>query len=386
LVLPDYTGGGIVNLMSSICAALGAPENGYPQANLLTDTRLGSARNILLLVIDGLGYEYLRTRGDGSVLSRYMRGKLTSVCPSTTASAIPTFLTGVAPQQHGFTGWFTYFKELADVLAVLPFRPRHGGESLASAGFSPTGLCGAQPLFSRLDVESTAIMPAWIADSDFNRAFNGPAASRPYSDLKGFFKAIKASIKRNSKRHYIYAYWPQFDSLAHAYGVGSEQVYQHFQQLETGLAQLLRALAGSDTALILTADHGFIDTTEERTIYLHDHPELQQTLLLPLCGEPRLTFCYVHPHAEERFKDYIETELSHGMTLLPSSQLLDEGWFGAGERFSALSDRIGHYTLVMKENYKIKDWIMGERQYIHLGVHGGVSSAEMYVPLVYCEL
>lgn len=36
----------------------------------------------------------------------------------------------------------------------------------------------------------------------------------------------------------------------------------------------------------------------------------------------------------------------------------------------------------MKENYVIKDWLPGERQYRQIGVHGGMSPEEMFVPLI----
>ena len=54
--------------------------------------------------------------------------------------------------------------------------------------------------------------------------------------------------------------------------------------------------------------------------------------------------------------------------------------FGLGPANPRLLERIGHYTLVMKDNYTIKDWIPGEQRHLTLGVHGGVSAAEMYVP------
>jgi hypothetical protein len=36
----------------------------------------------------------------------------------------------------------------------------------------------------------------------------------------------------------------------------------------------------------------------------------------------------------------------------------------------------------MKDDYTIKDWIAGEPRYLTIGVHGGVSAAEMHVPLI----
>jgi hypothetical protein len=40
----------------------------------------------------------------------------------------------------------------------------------------------------------------------------------------------------------------------------------------------------------------------------------------------------------------------------------------------------------MKENYKIKDTLPGEHPYAHIGVHGGASDVEMYVPLAVAEI
>jgi hypothetical protein len=38
--------------------------------------------------------------------------------------------------------------------------------------------------------------------------------------------------------------------------------------------------------------------------------------------------------------------------------------------------------MVLRENYKVRHWILGEKPHQHLGVHGGVSAQEMQVPLI----
>ena len=68
-----------------------------------------------------------------------------------------------------------------------------------------------------------------------------------------------------------------------------------------------------------------------------------------------------------------------------SERLIEEGWFGPGEPHPKLKDRIGDYTLVMKGNWTIKDWLPGEKRYRQIGVHGGVSADEMIVPLVVAQ-
>jgi hypothetical protein len=51
---------------------------------------------------------------------------MTSVFPSTTASAITAFMTGLAPAQHGLTGWHMHLDEIDQTLAILPLTPRDG--------------------------------------------------------------------------------------------------------------------------------------------------------------------------------------------------------------------------------------------------------------------
>ena len=112
---PDYQGGSIANLMSSIAAARGYRSSMYPVLSLDGADNLHSYTNIVLLVIDGLGYNYVVNKGEGGVLQRHLKGRMTSVFPSTTATAIPTFLTGNPPQQHGLIGWVIYLAEVDGV-------------------------------------------------------------------------------------------------------------------------------------------------------------------------------------------------------------------------------------------------------------------------------
>ena len=384
MILPDYDGGSIVNLMASIEAGLGGVAQGYSplQEPLLDD--LADTEKVLLLAIDGLGYDYLSRKG--GALREHLQGSLTSVCPATTASAVTSFLTGVAPQQHGFTGWFNWFREIGSVLAVLPFHSRFGGEPLRGVGFTPATLCGGTPLFERLQADVHVVTPDWIANSVFNRSFQNGARAWPYRGLEGLFAEIEQALKASPGRTLIYAYWPEFDSIAHTHGIASSETTKLFEQLDTAFARLVRRLQGSGIKLIVTADHGFIDSPLERTVLLEDHPVLADTLILPLCGEQRFSYCYVHPGQERRFEEYVGNELCHCAELFASTELIERGWFGLGEPFPKLRERVGHYTLVMKENWKIKEWVLGEKRHQHIGVHGGVSREEMLVPLIVVEL
>src|ERR1044071_9525218 len=100
---PDYGGAGLVNLMASIVAGRGGPPP-HKTLTLLPPEKLLSARNLVLLIIDGLGSGYLQRRGAGGELARRRRGAITSVFPPTTASAITTSYTACSPLEHGLTG------------------------------------------------------------------------------------------------------------------------------------------------------------------------------------------------------------------------------------------------------------------------------------------
>src|SRR5687767_9538080 len=141
---PDYSGGSLVNLVASIVAARGGTAL-HPTLRNLRAEELGAARNVVFLIIDGLGDNYLARRGAGSELARRRRGSLTSVFPSTTASAITTSYTGRTPLEHGLTGWFTYFGEAGCVSAALPFRSRGDYRTLAQRGVTPEQIyvCGS---------------------------------------------------------------------------------------------------------------------------------------------------------------------------------------------------------------------------------------------------
>ena len=379
LTLPDYHGGGLVNLMSSLATALGRSSPYAPLAALPPHV-LADARHVVLLVIDGLGHDYLI--GRDSVLRRHLHSPLTSVFPSTTASAIPTFLTGLAPQQHGLTGWHMYFREIGAIAAPLPFRVRAGRHSLREAGVTPASLFGLTPLFDRLPLPSHVVSPRQIVHSDFNVALSGRATRHGYETLDEMFAQITGLLRIEAPRSYIHAYWPQLDSLAHEFGIHSAEVADAFAALDAGFARLVEVAHQTGSRVIVTADHGFIDTSAEQTIDLDDHPALRDTLVLPLCGEPRMAYAYVRSGREAQFEAYVREALADRVHLFRSEAIVQQGWLGPGTAHPALRDRLGDYVLVPRGRAILRDWLRGEPRHTHIGVHGGLSAAEMIVPLV----
>lgn len=380
----DYNGSGIFNLMQSLLAGLGVETFDTP-LKALPPAAVANRRNVVLLVLDGLGAELL-TRHPHGFLARHLGARITSVFPTTTASAVTTFYTGLAPSQHGLMGWFTYLRELGGVTTVLPFRPRHGGPTFSELGVAPDRIYDWTPMADRVEAQAHVVNPAHLVDSDYSRSASGRARRRGYTGLEQLTESICAAVNTAGERNFVHAYWPVLDATAHQYGIGSPQVAEHLQQLDQAVAALAGRLAGTDTLLLVTADHGLVDTTPERTIHLDQHPGLADTLTLPLCGEPRLAYCYVHPRRTAQFEAYVRGELAHCCRMLPSEQVIEEGWFGPPPRHSRLMDRVGDYVLLMQDNWVIRDRVAGEKPFEQIGVHGGLSTDELWVPLVTVDI
>ena len=380
--LPDYRGGSIVNLAASLIAARGGSNSIYPTLGLLPPQDLERARHLILMVVDGLGHDTLLRLGRGGALHGHLWGGITSVFPSTTASAIPAFLTGLAPQQHALTGWHMHFREIGAVAAVLPFTARHGGPSLKTAGVDPARLLAPSPIFDRMRTSSHVVSPNKIIHSDFNSAFTGNATKHGYASLDECFARVAAIVKDTEQRSFIHVYWPTLDAIAHEHGINSGQTGRCFERLDEAFGRFLAAIAGSDSAVVVTADHGFIDRSPDRLLELDDYPELARMLVLPLCGEQRVVYAYVRPECCQDFEALVTTRLGAAAALFRSQELVDAGWFGLGRPDPRLLDRIGHYTLVMRGNWTLADLLPGEKRHAMIGVHGGVSAAEMTVPLI----
>jgi hypothetical protein len=384
-VLPDYTGGGLLNLIASCAASRGA-EPLHPTLQSLPPEELSAARNVVLIVIDGLGYNYITTQGERSALGSRLAGGMTSVFPSTTASAITTTFTGMSPAEHGLTGWFTWFPEVNAIAAALPFKRRGQGVSLEDRGIEPKQLYRGTPIFDRLSTQSIVVSYRPIIDSSYNRHFCGNARRLAYDDLAGFVTQTEVAVKSGPGRKFIYAYYPEFDTSSHRFGVSSTETAAVFANVDAAFADLIRRLSGTDTAVILTADHGFIDCPESDALSLEDHPSLAALLARPLTGERRVAFCHVLPGKQAEFEARASEWLEGKADVLPGKAPLDQGWFGGGDRHPHIGERAGDFVLLMRGTHTVKDWLPGEPRYLHIGNHGGLSADEMIIPLVVAKV
>src|SRR4029079_13336478 len=96
-VLPALEGASIVGIVPALLGARDA-------ARLPAAAR--AAEQVVLLLLDGLGWSAVEEHREiMPTLAGMEGGPITSVVPSTTAAALTSVATGLAPAQHGIVGY-----------------------------------------------------------------------------------------------------------------------------------------------------------------------------------------------------------------------------------------------------------------------------------------
>jgi len=125
-----------------------------------------SARQVVLLVLDGLGWEQLTQRSHlAPTLSAMEGGPITTVAPTTTATALTSITTGLAPAAHGVVGYRVRVGG-DDVLNILRWRTLGGDarDRIPPDRFQPlAGFAGAcPPVVTRAEFKATGFTRAHL--------------------------------------------------------------------------------------------------------------------------------------------------------------------------------------------------------------------------------
>ncbi len=386
MIQPNYENGSIINLVSSITTALGNSPATHKPLSFLESDFISKKKNVVFIVLDGLGYNFIKDQGS-SFIKRNIVGSCTSVFPSTTATAITSFLTGMSPAQHAVTGWFVYLKELGTISAILPFKPRYGGEIFSKSDIFAKDIFRQSTIFEKFNRKSFTLSNDYIINSDYTKFYSKGSTSVAYKkeNIENFVMNLRTLVQDIPEEKFIYAYWPTFDTLAHKNGIHSLNCKNHYQELSRALENFVYSINNTDTVVIVTADHGLIDSPKEAFIDLDLHPKLRDTLVMPLSGDPRAAYCYVKQGMTDIFENYVHEHLADVCSMFKSAELVERHFFGLDVPNPKLWDRIGDYVLIPKENYVIKDKVLGESPHYYTGHHGGVSEDEMYVPVIVIE-
>ncbi len=383
--LPEYHGHSIVNLINSLLKTFGH-ETKYPELKDFS-FNFDQYNNVILIVVDGMGYEFLK-RQRPNLITNNIERRLTSVFPTTTASAISSFLTGEAPLQHAMTGWYMYFKELGVCGMPLPFCSRYDYKDFEACGIAPSSILDFQNIFNDLNLPYVIISPEKTIHSSYSNHSFGEKNKVGYTDARHFFEVLSKEIQRETKEKVlnnnckmIYAYYPYLDETAHMKGLNSVESIKVFEDFSNSLETMISSQSQKNL-YIITADHGLVDIKENNKRYLKDYPQLSDCLILPLCGEARVPYCYVRPGKTIQFKNVIQEEFGDICRLMPLEEAVSLNLYGLGSVNPKFYDRVGDFILHFKEEYILIDHVLNEKSFSFIGYHGGLSKEELYVPLV----
>ncbi|MGH9032991.1 MAG: alkaline phosphatase family protein, partial [Acidimicrobiia bacterium] len=200
-VVPDYGGRCITGLAPALVGA--QPVDWLPAP-------VAGADAVVLLVVDGLGWDAIGShRSEMPELAGLDGGPITTVVPSTTASALTSLATGLAPSQHGLVG----FRMRVDgtVLNVLSWHTDRGrGPDPFLVQRHDAFLGRAVPAVTKREFRNSGFTDAQLRGTRF-------VGWSAVSSLIVHCRELIAAGER-----LVHAYYPSVDNVAHEYGVHSD--------------------------------------------------------------------------------------------------------------------------------------------------------------------
>ena len=367
-VLPDYQGGCIAGLVPRLVTGTAARADGSGWIPELAE----HARQIVLLVVDGLGWEQLRARSAlaptlsaGSGIDR----AITSIAPTTTAAALTSITTGRSPAQHGILGY--RLAHGGQILNMLRWTLGNGPDDDARRTvpvrkFQPItpfpGSRGAVPVVSKSDFGGTGFTAAHLGDSPL-------VDYRVPSSL-----TVEVSAQLLGGAPFVYAYYDGIDKVAHAHGFGPHYDAE-LVAVDRMVGDLVAALPPG-AVLLVTADHGQIEVGSRVEMLGRE----AMAMVTFFSGEGRFRWAHARPGAADDLADLLQEHYGDTTWVRSREQLVDDGWFG-GPLDAAFAARLGDVALIPFEPIAFVDPAdTGENRLACR--HGSLTTEEMLVPLV----
>lgn len=366
----DLPGVGDPLITNVVAGGLASIDPALPGASVQAAASLGMAAGadqLLLILVDGLGYELIQEYAGHTPTLRRMRDDIRSihtVVPSTTAAAITAFGTGERPGTTNMVGFsVAYGGGVMNLLAM-------------EGGPAPTEWQPVPTYFERLaaaGVASAVISPARFAGSGLTGAALRGARHVPAETLDDRVSAALRELRAGTP--VVYLYWSEIDHAGHGSGVGSDSWIGTLEEFDAGLARLLRSLpAGVRT--VMTADHGMINVDASQIVDVASTPALRDGVRV-VAGETRA----VHVHTDEGRADEVEMRWR--------DVLGESAWIISREEISALigagdgASIIGDFLVLARGRCGVVDSRTQSASAIAMpGVHGSLTSTEMRIPVV----
>ena len=365
-VPPDFGGRCLTEVVPSLlCEVYGQTER--PQPPWLPEPVRG-ARQIVLLLLDGLGASQLAARAAriAPVLGSGTGTTVTSVAPSTTAAALTSLTTGLAPSAHGVVGYRVAVGD--EILNVLGWRlsERDGRRIVRPREFQPFEPFPQSPhptpVVSRHEYRATGFSAAHLGDAHLY-GWHTPA---------GLVVEVRRLLERGAP--FVYAYYDGIDRTAHVCGL-DDHYDAELRAVERMVGDLLEVLAPG-AVLVVTADHGQVEVGSSIEVFggdVMDHVTL-------ISGEGRFRWLHARPGAKAELLAVVSERYGSVAWVRDADQIVDDGWLG-GVPSPEVRARLGDVALVPFAPTAFLDPAdTGEQRLVCR--HGSLTSDEMLVPLL----
>ncbi len=358
-IFPDYSGANV----RAIVPTLLAPNRGSGREWMPGPVRQVS--QVVVLVLDGLGWEqFVEHRDEMPALGSFEGGAITTVAPSTTATALTSITTGLTPGEHGLVG---YRMDIGgEILNVLRWSTSGGDarrkhEPSRVQPFAPF-MGQPIPVVTKADFERTAFTEAHLRGA---RLVGWRAASS---------LAITIGELLRAGEPLIYAYYDGIDKIAHERGFGP--YYEAELRSADHIVAQIRAQLIDDSALLVTADHGQVD------VGTNDRPPSDDVLKLTryMSGEGRFRWLHARPGAADDLLTAARSDHSDVAWVMSRQELIEGGWFGPVVS-PPIAARFGDVALMPHAAISFFD-PADSGPYALVCRHGSLTSAEMLVPLL----
>jgi hypothetical protein len=331
---------------------------------LVPELLAATSGSTVLLVLDGLGWEQLVGRWHlAPTMSTLNGGSITTVAPSTTATALTSLTTGLEPAEHGLIG----YRMVVDGEVLNALRWATGARPDARQIAPPEVVQPYDPFLGR---SVSLVTKAEFRTSGFSQAHLRGSRFTGYRTI-GTLLAETVRVVREGES-FVYAYYDGIDKVAHEYGLADEYDSE-LMLCDWMVAQFLDRLP-TGTRLIITADHGQVDCRDGQIEVAAD----VLALTAGLSGEGRFRWLHAGRSGVDELLAAAVEHHAHHAWVRSLEQVADEGWFGrtlpAGVR-----RRLGDVALVPFEPISFAD-PDDTGPYVLIGRHGSLTGAEMFVP------
>jgi predicted AlkP superfamily pyrophosphatase or phosphodiesterase len=369
--------GSLADVVPSLLSGLGV-------AGFTDRFGLTPARAVCLLLVDGLGWHALREHpADAPFLTSLTDGSepITAGFPATTAASVATIGTGMPVGQHGIVG-YTFATPEGDLINALSWHTHSGGSRVdLRERFVPEDI---QPRPTALEratasgVRVTLTVPDMHRDTGLNRAVLRGAQFQGVHALGDLASSALAAVS-GSERSLCYAYHGDLDLLGHVSGVGSlawRMQLAHVDRLAAAIAEGLPPGA----QLVVIADHGMVNVSEEGRLDFDTEPSLQAGVRM-LGGDPRARYVYTEAAATDDVRATWCELIGDRAWIRTRDEAIAAGWFGPVVE-PHVRDRIGDLVVAARTDFAIVQSRVTPRLSSLVGHHGSLTADEQLVPLL----